>query len=369
MKASVLGIGTELTDGQIVNKNAAWISAQLKEKGFITDLHLVVPDHREGILEALGYCAKNSDWIFVTGGLGPTSDDFTRNVVAEWAKLPLEFHESSWQHVQERLVGRGFAVREIQKQQCYFPKGAEILNNTQGTANAFRFSSLVSSLEKEVFVLPGPPREIEAIWKTGIAPWLTEQSKDHDPFVTLKWDTLGKGESDIALLAEEALEGIEIEKGYRVHLPYVEVKVSYFKSQKKSLQTTLDKLEKALAPLTVSRNGADVADDLVRILRQKSNFHLQDEVTGGFLLGRIFPFAKDIQQVKWSFANFPEPRPVSALSLNLMRIDEFSARAQIVVDGETREEILVAPFITANMAERRLQYFSERALIFWSRNL
>ena len=365
MKASVLGIGTELTDGQIVNKNAAWISAQLKNKGFITNLHLVVPDQREGILEALQYCAKNSDWIFVTGGLGPTSDDFTRDVVAEWAELPLEFHEPSWEHVQQRLSGRGFAVREIQKQQCYFPKGAEVLNNTQGTANGFRFKFA----SKEIFVLPGPPREIEAIWQTGIAAWVAEQSKNHDPFVTLMWDTLGKGESDIALLAEEALHGVEIEKGYRVHLPYVEVKVSYFKSQEKSLQPSIDKLEKALASLTISRNGADVAEDLVKALKQKSSFHLQDEVSGGFLMGRLHPFTKELHQTKWSFANFAEDRAVSPLSLNLTKIDELSARAQISVHGETREEILTAPFTTTNMAERRLQYFSERALIFWLKNL
>lgn len=364
MKTSVLAIGTELTDGQIVNKNAAWISARLKDKGFVTDLHLAVPDERKAILEALASCAKSSDWIFITGGLGPTSDDFTRDVVAEWAKLPLEFDEASWRHVQARLGARGFAVREIQKQQCYFPRGSQILQNTQGTANAFRFQSR----DKEVFVLPGPPREVEAVWLAGIAPWLAEKSKDHDPFVTLKWDTLGKGESDIAVLSEEALQGVAIEKGYRVHLPYVEVKVSYLKSQEKKFQPAIERLEKAIGPLTVSRNGADIAEDVVRLLKSKPSFHLQDAVTNGFLLNRLMPSVKELQQTRWSFSTGEELRN-SELTLRLERIDELSAKVSIQKNNEQKEETLTAPFATPNMADRRLQYFAERALIFWKKTL
>lgn len=364
MKASVLGIGTELTDGQIVNKNGAWISARLKEKGFISSLHLVVPDERLLILEALRFCAQHSDCLFVTGGLGPTSDDFTRDIVAEWAQLPLEFDEASWRHVQDRLSGRGFAVREIQKQQCYFPRGAEVLVNDQGTANAFTFEAR----RKKVFVLPGPPREIEAVWKTGIAAWLEEKSAGHDPFVTRKWDTLGRGESDIAILAEEALEGVQIEKGYRVHLPYVEVKVSYFKSAEKSLNAALEKLELALKPYTVARDGEDLAARLVQDLERLNEVHFRDEVSGGFLMGRIFPFLRDKNRLRWSFANSPRS-DTAAYEFCLLPHDEFSAKAILKTPHRTWEGILSTPYQTANMAERRRQYLAERALIFWRQNL
>ena len=83
MIASVLGVGTELVDGQIVNKNAAWISEKLRALGLTTKLHLVIPDDRKLIFESLDYCGQYSDLIFVTGGLGPTSDDFTREVISE----------------------------------------------------------------------------------------------------------------------------------------------------------------------------------------------------------------------------------------------------------------------------------------------
>ena len=99
-KATILGVGTELTTGQIVNKNGSWISEKLIPYGVETAAHIVVPDSRELIFNALNYCAQNSDLIFVTGGLGPTSDDFTRELISEWSKTKLLFDETSWGHVQ-----------------------------------------------------------------------------------------------------------------------------------------------------------------------------------------------------------------------------------------------------------------------------
>ena len=138
MKASVLAIGTELTNGQILNKNAATISQKLKTFGLQTELHLTVPDNHKLMLESMRYLEAQSDLIFITGGLGPTSDDFTRDVVSTWVGKPLQFDENSWNQIVQRLTVRGLQVREIQRQQCFFPEGSEILQNKEGTANAFR---------------------------------------------------------------------------------------------------------------------------------------------------------------------------------------------------------------------------------------
>jgi molybdenum cofactor synthesis domain-containing protein len=146
MKASILAIGTELTTGQIVNQNAANLSTKLKALGVIVTTHLTVPDDRQIILKSLKFLEtasdteenSNHDIIFVTGGLGPTSDDFTRDLIAEWSGLPMKFDETSWIHIQERLKSRGFVVHERQKQQCYFPEKSEILFNSEGTANGFK---------------------------------------------------------------------------------------------------------------------------------------------------------------------------------------------------------------------------------------
>src|SRR6185312_1777937 len=122
MKTSILSIGTELTSGQILNSNAQWIAARLKDFGVLNSLQLTVPDERDQMLRGLEYCAQDIDVIFITGGLGPTTDDFTRLIIAEWSGKKLLWNEESWQHIVQRLSSRGRDIKDIQKQQAYFPE-------------------------------------------------------------------------------------------------------------------------------------------------------------------------------------------------------------------------------------------------------
>lgn len=365
MKASVLGIGTELVDGQIVNKNAAWISKKLKSKGMTTALHLVVPDEKQLMLQAIDFCADHSDLIFVTGGLGPTSDDFTRDIVAEWAGKSLHFDEASWQHIKERLEPRGFTVKEIQRQQCYFPEGSQILQNTQGTANAFYFESK----NKKFFILPGPPREIEAVWDSYIDTWLDKNTSDLDPAITRHWDTIGVGESDIALIVEDVLKDITAEKGYRVHLPYVEVKLSFRKSEQEKFAPYIEKLTTALSHCLICRDQQDISELFAQALKSHSSMSLLDAVTGTYLLNRITPVTRDyMNKNEWSFSNKAADAQ-AALKLSLSARDEFTAIACIEKGTEKFTEILETPYSSALMKERRLQYFAELAMIFWLKHL
>ena len=367
MKASVLGIGTELVEGQIVNKNASWISAQLKKKGLQTTLHLVVPDDRPAIAESLEYCARHSEIVFVTGGLGPTSDDFTREVISSWSQLPLEFDENSWQHINQRLTSRGYIVKEIQRQQCFFPRGSEVLHNPEGTANAFT----LETHGKKVFVLPGPPREIAAVWNQSIEAWLESTTAGLDPHITRKWDTMGVGESDVAQIVETVLQGVEVEKGYRVHLPYVEVKMSFFKSQEKDLLPYVDQVTEALRHCLIARDGDDVAQLFASALEQVDSLAVVDNVTGTFLCNRLWPELRHFMNRKqWSFSNqLREKHKAETVLLQFETLDGLSAKAIFEYHGVHSEEIFPSPYKTANMQERSQQYFAEKALIFWLRNL
>src|SRR6478735_2622376 len=84
--ASILAIGTELTTGQISNTNASWLSARLVDLGYDVVLHETVADDRRMITDALNRCSALSRFLFVMGGLGPTTDDFTRDVIAQWVR-------------------------------------------------------------------------------------------------------------------------------------------------------------------------------------------------------------------------------------------------------------------------------------------
>lgn len=160
MKASIIGIGTEITAGQILNSNGQWISKKMTALGVEVTTHIAIPDDRQIILDTLDFCKNKSEIIFVTGGLGPTTDDFTRDVVAEWAQKEMFYDQASYDKIEVRLKARGIEMRESQKQQCYYPKGSTILVNNNGSANAF----MLEAQDKTIIVLPGPPKEIDTIW-------------------------------------------------------------------------------------------------------------------------------------------------------------------------------------------------------------
>lgn len=365
MKVAILGIGTELTDGQIINRNAPWISQKLKNFGVPTTLHLVVPDERRLMRQGLELCAAEADVIFVTGGLGPTTDDFTRDIVAEWTGKPLSFHPASWDHLTQRLSTRGYPVKEIQRQQCYFPEGAEVLSNSEGTANGFK----IQSQDKTLFVLPGPPREIEAIWNSAISAWIQDRTQNLDPVITRIWQTLGKGESEIATLAEEALQGAAYEKGYRVHLPYVEVKLTFNKSEEVRAQKWVDRLTLALQPFTVLRDGEEAGNMLAAKLHAINSLKITDQCSGTFLWHRLSTPLRDFMAKKtWFFCNSRSPEKAD-LDLGLFPLDDFSAEVTLEYGDTSLRERIHSPYTTSNMRERAQQYLAEKALLFWVQNL
>lgn len=370
-KATILGVGTELTTGQIFNKNASWISDKLIPFGLETAMHLTIPDDRPAILQALDICAQNSQYIFVTGGLGPTSDDFTRDLISEWSKKELKFDEKSWQSVQVRMTSRGLVVKDIQKQQCYFPEGAVILNNSQGTAHGFQMEVETAFGTKDVFILPGPPKEIEAIWNESIAKWLFVETQLFDKKITKAWDTLGCPESEVAGLTEPCLEGrwpdLKFDVGYRVHLPYVEVKFSYYKSQENLAKPIVDKIDKALENITALKNFTEITEVFSK-LTSNSEFAFYDFVSGGFLNHRLSSELKKFKNWMWKQSQQPLDTDFFANEENFMALfpqDENLERAVVMgnFNGKSFTKELQATSNSPLMIERRRQYFAEMALI------
>lgn len=245
MKASIIGIGTEITSGQILNSNSQWISSKMTQLGVDVSTHLAVPDDHKLIFDALEFCKKRSDVIFITGGLGPTTDDFTRDVISKWTCKKLVFHKKSLIKIKERFKARGIEMREFQKQQCYYPEGSKVLENTSGTANAF----YIESKKKKLFVLPGPPREIETVWNDHLEKIFKKLTKNLDRLMTTSWTCVGIGESEVSHRVETALKGCKLIKGYRAHHPFVEVKLSYYESQSKEASKWIKKVELAIGDI------------------------------------------------------------------------------------------------------------------------
>ena len=290
-RAAILAVGTELTTGQTENTNSSWISRRLVDFGIEVQKHLVIADQRADILSALSFAAHEVDLLFVTGGLGPTADDFTREVVAAYVGKPTEFDASIWAQICERLTGAGIRVAESNRQQCYFPQGAEVLKNPAGTAAGFR--TIRSHGEAQIVVLPGPPREVEAIWNSGLGQWVQERSPGLSRRL-LTWQCLGKSEAELGEIVEAALLGSGLETGYRAHRPYVEIKVWAPVELSAPQAAQLGDLESALKTWIVQGpSEPDVAHQVILGLgRDQGLVEVLDQGLGNLLCERIAASAR-----------------------------------------------------------------------------
>lgn len=367
-QTSILAIGTELTNGQIINRNASWISQQLLQLGLDTRIHVAVPDDRQQIEDELHRLGAKSNLLFVTGGLGPTTDDFTRDCIANWLKKKPTWNEEAWTWITARLKERNVVVRDFQKQQCFFPEGSQVLHNPLGTAHGF----YLKVEELDVFVLPGPPREIEAVWNLHIDPWLREKYKNLDRYIVKSWDCFGVGESDVAHKAEMALENCPYEKGYRAHLPYVEFKLFVKKSQLLEAEPYFKKIEIALSPWIVARDGQDLGFELVQSFGNLKEIFIQDTVSEGYLWHKLTPALRDLgltQKLHFSHQgeNDFQVKPVPhRLILKLLNQPDRQARIEWNLNHKKRSLVTGSPYRALLMREREKHFFAEKAILFWS---
>jgi nicotinamide-nucleotide amidase len=175
-RAQLLSIGTELTDGVIQNTHFRFLGSQLKSLGFRVTGGLQLPDELEMIRRALAEAQAQAELVLVTGGLGPTSDDLTREAVALAAGVPLEFHPELWQGLLERYASSGREPPESNRRQAFIPAGFEVLPNDRGTAPGF-WGRLPGTGKRRgpgawLAALPGPPAELESMFVQSLLPRL-----------------------------------------------------------------------------------------------------------------------------------------------------------------------------------------------------
>lgn len=301
MNVATLAVGTEITDGQISDRNSQWLSARAIELGYEVFEHRSVPDDREAIVQSLKELSVRADLIFVTGGLGPTSDDFTRECVAKFVARPLEWNEPSWQSILERLAKRGAKFTENQKQQCYYPKGSTILRNANGTANGFMVKT---ESDVRVVSLPGPPSEIEVIWNDSLKRLLEIVDGGAKRQLTLL-RTMGLGEGALASRIEELIDAAQVAGlarpvvGYRAHAPYVEIKLWSDGTQEKIVQDVAKAIRQEFSQILVNEGKEDVADRVLAAVATEAAAGIRtivyDGVTNGELALRLFARAEELK--------------------------------------------------------------------------
>ncbi|WP_142417163.1 isocitrate/isopropylmalate family dehydrogenase [Bartonella massiliensis] len=218
-RAAIITVGDELLSGQYLNTNLQGLSQSLEKRNIQVTRHFVCADQLQQISEMIVSCLGQEDLIVISGGLGPTSDDKTRDSVAQAVRQPLVHHEDVWQTIKSQLERLGIAPDSNNARQALFPKTATVLDNPTGTAPGFSLSCDESML----VVLPGPPSQALAL----LEDYLQQNKKKYSSLsrASYAWTLIGTDESTLAHWVDCHFANAPFERHFLWKSPYILVQL------------------------------------------------------------------------------------------------------------------------------------------------
>jgi len=280
-RIGLLATGNELTEGDILNIDGQLIAQNLVESGLDVGLHVVASDLESDIESGLRFLLDQHSIVIITGGLGPTSDDRTRYVLAKVIGKELILDEVSWQQLIARFERLKLKMHPSNRQQALFPQDAQIIPNEVGSAAG----CCVQYQDKIIYMLPGPPSECLPMFRKAVLPAILAINPVHER-VKLKWRLLGAIEADIAAQLDEITKKYPVTTGYRIDFPYLEVKV--YTTSHLQFDEMLGDIKSVLQPYLIS-DSFQVASELLKdaIMRYPGLIVICDEATNGRLQALI----------------------------------------------------------------------------------
>ncbi len=286
MKAALVSIGDELVTGSVVDENSAWLSDRLLAAGIETALHLTAGDDLETIVDVLRIASKRAEHVIVTGGLGPTEDDLTREAACRLAGVGLEEDESALARVRQIFESIGREMSENNKKQALIPEGSEIIENPAGTAPGF-----VMILDTTAFYfLPGVPRECKLMFEQSVLPRLAVPGARIYRYHLLR--TFGMTESQL----DQELQSIDLPEGlrlsYRAIFPEIQLKLIAGSETEEEALHDLEGVARAirdrLGDVIYSEDGRSLEEVVVDACKEKGmKLALAESCTGGLVCKRL----------------------------------------------------------------------------------
>jgi nicotinamide-nucleotide amidase len=290
--AEIIAVGSELVTPFRIDSNSLFLTRRLNDAGITLRAKSIVGDDRAALSAIFLAALARADMVITTGGLGPTDDDVTREVIAGALELPLEENADVAAAIRARFERRGVAMPAINRRQALVPRGARVLANSNGTAPGL----WIETGTRVVVLLPGPPRELEPMFEAGVAPYLASPGRTrHLRRRVLK--ITGRSESQVEEIAQpiySALGDVEVpvETTILAAPGQIELHLQATGSDVAALDRRLNegasRLEAALAPFVFSTDGRTleaVVGDLLGARRWR--VAVAESCTGGLLLGRL----------------------------------------------------------------------------------
>jgi nicotinamide-nucleotide amidase len=286
MRIEILNTGTELLLGNTVNTHAAWFGGELFKLGLRIARQTTVPDG-EAIRDAITESISRADVLIVTGGLGPTSDDLTREITAGVLGLEMITDEAALRSLENFFALRGRPMAGANRKQALVPVGCDVLPNPNGTAPGVYVPPRLNGRSNcAVFLLPGPPRELYPMVHTEVMPRLRALSRVENPPSVLELKFTGIGESDFHQGIDARLEQIPgLEYGYCAHIGEVDLRlIGSPDVLERGRAIALESFGKHL----ISDDGSSLEQTVVRLLTEmRLTLATAESCTGGLISSRV----------------------------------------------------------------------------------
>ena len=334
MIAEILSVGTELLMGQIANTDAQFISRRLGELGVTIYRHSTVGDNPARVREALQEALSRSDMVITTGGLGPTEDDLTKEMVAEYFGLEMELHQPSLDALKAFMERFGKKMTPNNLKQAYFPRGCTVMPNACGTAPG----CIVEQGGKTVAVLPGPPMELMDMFDRQLAPYLQARSGQVIRSRFLK--IFGLGESNVETLLSDLFHSgnptLALYCGPGEVTARITARAAAPEKAEAMMQPVYEEILRRVGEAYygegVNRTPADAVLELLKNRGETVTF--AESCTGGLLCGAFVDCAGASDCLKESFVTY-----ANEAKENLLGVKSETLARRDAVSGECAREM------------------------------
>ena len=330
MKAEIIAVGTELLMGEILNSNSRDIARELYNLGIDVYHQSVVGDNLNRLSKELETAFERADLVITTGGLGPTRDDLTKEAAAHFLKRDMILDEESIKHLEDFFGSRGLPLNEGNKRQAYFPEGAKIIPNENGTAPA----CIIEFDEKVLVILPGPPREVIPLMEKYIIPYL--EKRTGKVFISDIINISGIGEGH---MEEKIMDIIEAQENPTV-APYAKehgltLRVTASASTEQEARLLLEPVVKKVCDrlgMDVYAIGDTTLEAVVAslLIEQNLSISVAESCSGGLLAGRLINYPGISKVFKEGFITYSNESKINTLGVDSKILSKYGAVSEEV---------------------------------------
>ncbi len=329
MNCEIISVGTEILLGDIVNTNSQYLSKRLADLGINVLHQSTVGDNPQRLRYALKEAFSSNELVILTGGLGPTPDDLTKEVCAEYFSLPLYKDEEIALEIEQYFKNKGLEMPESNIKQALVPEGSTVLPNNNGTAPG----CIMEKEGKIIVVLPGPPNEMKPMFEESVVPFLRRFTSEI--ILSHNVRTFGIGESAMSEMVEHLLENDN-----PTVAPYaksgeallrITAKAQSEKDAEKLIGPILSEIKDVLGKYIYGIDSQSIEEATVKLLREKKlTVAFAESCTGGYCAKRITDIAGASEILHCTVVSYSNGIKNKVLGVDKEHLAKYTAVSDIV---------------------------------------